>query len=383
MIAILEGSALARIAIMTGEYEPFRGGIATFVAELACAAAQIGHTVSVIAPDYGGVASCENHLPYEVRRYPAQAYSALQYPAYFRSAREIMREDFHQILAADIAFIDTLSALRCTNFTAFVHGSEAVRGQKSLKGKILSSITTFSRPAHIFANSAYTRNLLLANHRHVAPSDVTVAPLGVSQSRFGPVDTAALRTKLGIQNERVIACVGRITPRKGQATLLKACQNPHLDKAENIIVIAGRSAGRDTVYLRELKLLAGTLQHARVIFTDSLDDEEIRSLYATADVFCLPGSTHSTAVEGFGLVFLEAAAQGAPSVAGNIGGVSEVIETGATGILVQPDDAGELAKALTRLLDDRSARVAMSNQARSLALRFTWQRCAETVFGAT
>jgi glycosyltransferase involved in cell wall biosynthesis len=191
-----------------------------------------------------------------------------------------------------------------------------------------------------------------------------------------------IRSRLQLNDDRIIACVGRVTPRKGQLTLLRALAAKGLDRPGLSVVIAGQYSARDIGFASELRAESAKLQHIRTVFADDLTDEEVRSLYAAADVFCLPGSGQTSAVEGFGLVYLEAAAQGTPSVAGAARGVPEVISHGETGLLVAADEPMELAVALTTLLDDPAKRLLMGEAARLRAGKFTWRRCAETVFGS-
>jgi glycosyltransferase involved in cell wall biosynthesis len=78
-------------------------------------------------------------------------------------------------------------------------------------------------------------------------------------------------------------------------------------------------------------------------------------------------------VEGFGLVALEAAMMGRPVVATNVGGLPEVVQHEATGLIVDADDMGAFVRAIERLLDDPSAAREMGARARERALgRFAW-----------
>jgi glycosyltransferase involved in cell wall biosynthesis len=377
---------MGRIAILTAEYEPFKGGIATFVQELARAGAELGHDMTVFAPDYFVEADALENSGISVRRFRAGPYAGRWYKAYLKAAIVASREPYDQVLAADIAFLESLAlvfGVKRRPFDAFVHGSELRRSRNSLKGRILAPLKIFRRPRRIFANSEFTRSLLLENFPYVERSRATVAALGVGAQWFKRGDLNAIRKRLGLSNERIIACVGRITPRKGQMTLLQAMATAELDRANLCVVIAGHSSSQDSDFASQLRTAAANLKYTKTIFADDLADQEIRSLYAAADIFCLPGSAKTSAVEGFGLVYLEAAAQGIPSVAGAVGGVPEVICEGKTGLLVSADDPVELRYALVTLLGDEQLRRRMGGAAQSRAHEFAWLRCAEIVFGAS
>jgi phosphatidylinositol alpha-1,6-mannosyltransferase len=98
-------------------------------------------------------------------------------------------------------------------------------------------------------------------------------------------------------------------------------------------------------------------------------DEDLAAVYGAADVFamCCRERWGGLEAEGFGIVFLEAAACGVPAVAGRSGGAWEAVEDGVTGFVVDPLDAGAVAGALTALLTDPARRAAMGAAARARA----------------
>jgi phosphatidylinositol alpha-1,6-mannosyltransferase len=98
-------------------------------------------------------------------------------------------------------------------------------------------------------------------------------------------------------------------------------------------------------------------------------DEDLAAVYGAADVFamCCRERWGGLEAEGFGIVFLEAAACGLPAVAGRSGGAWEAVEDGGTGFVVDPLDAGAVAGALGRLLGDPELRRTMGVRARARA----------------
>ena len=94
----------------------------------------------------------------------------------------------------------------------------------------------------------------------------------------------------------------------------------------------------------------------------------------------LSSSQSSASVEGFGLVYLEAAAHGLPIVAHRVGGVAEAVSHGENGILVEPDDIEELTQAFRRLVEDQSLRREMGRNGRQWAYRNCWLQSAELLF---
>jgi len=109
-------------------------------------------------------------------------------------------------------------------------------------------------------------------------------------------------------------------------------------------------------------------------------DEELPLVYGCADVFVMPCRSRWSGLEqeGFGIVFLEAAACGVPQVAGASGGAAEAVVHGETGLVVDPpDDPDRLATALARLLGDPGWRAALGIASRQRAVAaFTYDGLA-------
>lgn len=377
---------------MTSEFLPFHGGIGTYAREIAVASTDLGHVVTVFAPNYGQDLTDQDAADFRfaVRRFPGGLRSPRCYPRYARTCMEVARSDaFDRILAADIPFVEMMAAtypLHRRVYEAMVHGSDINKEHASLRGRLLRPARVFERPAQIYANSAFTRSLLLERFPRVDPGRVAVTHLGISDSWFdAPVSNPDLRQSLGIEPGReIIASVARITPRKGQLTLLRAvAQMPEKQRRRLAFVLAGSSNGLNDRYLQAVQEMAKAAAPAQVILPGSLSDEEVKALYRMSKVFCLPGAVDPIEVEGFGLVFLEAAAQGLPAVAGALGGTPEVVRDGETGLLVSPDDLPTIAAAIWRLIENPALQEELSRKAVLAARDFTWRRCARQTFGGT
>lgn len=356
--------------------------------ELAAAAHDLGYAVTVVAPDYLDPASCQHDATWQfsVTRYRAGPYSGRWFPSYLRAAITAARSvKSGRLVAVDGPFLEALAltrSLHSNRFKGIVCGSEILRATGTLRGKILGQKRIFLAPEKIIAITRFTRDLLLEHMPFVRQNDVAVATLGVNPQWFLPSDPTILQDRLDIVGRRVIVCTGRITPRKGQLTLLRAIQSPafpeHM-RGSLTIVLAGRAIQRDRAYLQAVREASAGLAPVRVLIADDLEDEALRALYAVADIFCLPGSAQTSAIEGFGLVLIEAAAQGLAAVAGNVGGVSEAVLDGHTGTLVPPDDPTALARTLAEQLDNTVGRANLGEAARRYARTFTWERFARAV----
>jgi phosphatidylinositol alpha-1,6-mannosyltransferase len=194
-----------------------------------------------------------------------------------------------------------------------------------------------------------------------------VIPPGVDPQRFQPIDAdqrAEVRRKYRIDPDRpLVLGLSRLVPRKGFDDLIRAVAG--LDDSVQL-AIAG--SGRDE---RRLMDLAVSHQvHPRVRFLGRVPEADIAPLYASADVFSMLCRDRwgGLEAEGFGIVFLEAAACGVPSVAGRSGGSHEAVVDGETGFVVEPRDVDAVGAALARLLGDEALRSRLGAAARARAV---------------
>ena len=209
-------------------------------------------------------------------------------------------------------------------------------------------------------------------------------PPGVDTGVFTPLDPgarAAARARLGLPVEgRLVVSVSRLVPRKGFDVLIRAAAA--LSSSHPDLTVAVCGAGRDERRLRELTERTG----APVRFLGRLPGTDLPALYGCADVFAMLCRNRWGGLEqeGFGIVFLEAAAAGVPSVAGNSGGAGDAVVDGETGVIVdRPEDPEAVAAALVALLDDPGRRAAMGRAGRARAeTGFTYDLLADRLHDA-
>ncbi len=168
--------------------------------------------------------------------------------------------------------------------------------------------------------------------------------------------------------EPLLVAVGALTPAKGHATLVEAMAEIVASRPRATAVILGEPLlDTDPAYVELLRRRIDQLGLSdRVLLPGFRRD--LPSFLARAAVVVHP----SICEETFGLVPLEAMAQGRPVVASRVGGVPEVIDDGRTGVLVTPGDSRELSRAVLALLDDPAARERLGRDARrAVAERFS------------
>jgi glycosyltransferase involved in cell wall biosynthesis len=176
----------------------------------------------------------------------------------------------------------------------------------------------------------------------------------------------------------VILTVGRLHPRKGQLFIIEALQALPAAQREAIEYwLVGSDSRGD--YERRLKEAAGR-SGLVVRFLGHVPDDELARIYSQADIFAMTSIDHGHSVEGFGLVYLEAAAHGLPVVAHAVGGVPEAVLDGVTGLLVPPGDRKALCAAFSSLISDEDLRDRLGAAGSEWAHRNSWTRSADLLF---
>ena len=203
------------------------------------------------------------------------------------------------------------------------------------------------RLAHrIVVNAVAVERWLVANGYDAGK--ITVIPNGVEMPRFSqPTDGAKLRHDLGLpEGCPLVAVVSRLSPSKGIEDFLRAAAVVTATRPETRFLIVGQPAPFELAYRDTLAALAARLGlEGRVVFTGlRLDVAEILSQVA---VSVLPSLS-----EGLSNVLLESMAAGVPVIATRVGGNTEAVEHGVTGLIVPPSDPEAIAHAMDRLLGD-------------------------------
>ncbi|PSL06104.1 (1-_4)-alpha-D-glucan synthase (UDP-glucose) [Haloactinopolyspora alba] len=180
----------------------------------------------------------------------------------------------------------------------------------------------------------------------VPPDDLTVILNAVDQPAWStpPRAREQMRERFGIPpTTPMLVFGGRLEWEKGADICIEALAQVRQRHHDARLVLAG--AGSQEV---ELRRLAQRLQIDHVVqFAGRLDQSDLAALFGTADVALVPSS-----YEPFGIVALEAGAAGTPVIAGDSGGLREVVEHDVTGLLVPPRDTMDLAAAVLRVLDE-------------------------------
>lgn len=203
--------------------------------------------------------------------------------------------------------------------------------------------------------------------------NVVVIPPGVDVHRFSPPEDREDR----IRDNRYIFCLSRIDANKGHNLLLYAFDIVRKSVKDVRLVIGGGSPNpgpREREVLDNMKrIIKEREMQDSVEIMGYISDDMLVSLYGRAELFVLP-----SIFEPFGMTALEAMACGTPVVASKFGGIKNVIESGVNGLLVDPADADEFARAIIGLLDNSELARLYGRRGRETILEhFSWESIAE------
>ncbi|CAA9438155.1 MAG: Glycosyl transferase, group 1 [uncultured Rubrobacteraceae bacterium] len=203
------------------------------------------------------------------------------------------------------------------------------------------------------------------------PERLTLVPCGVDAETFRSVDGDEARRKLGLPDRPTVVYVGRLVPRKGVDTLVRAFTLLPGRLDARLVIVGGEPGGSPEA--DRLSMLARELGiEGRVTFAGSRLQGELYHYYGAADV-----AVTVPHYEPFGMTPLEAMACATPVVGANVGGIKTSIAAGETGYLVPPKDPEALTVCLSRLLSDPALRRRMGRSARRrIEDHYTWESVA-------
>ncbi len=326
-----------KVAVLTTSYPRQAGDFAgLFVADQVEHLRERGVEVEVVSPasfrDYGiaygaGVAGNLRSRPYLALALP------LMLGGFARAARRAAHDadlvHAHWLAAGAVAMTTRKP------FVVQVWGTdiELARRVPALARRVLRRARLVIAPSNVLADEA----------RRLGASDVRTIPSGVD-----------LPVNVGEEAEPPhVLYAGRLSPEKGVQELVEAADGlPLIVVGEGPVEVPGSRA--------------------------FVPHHELEALYERAAVVACPSHR-----EGFGVVCAEAMAHGRPVVAGDVGGLRDLVVHEETGLLVPPRNVGALREALERLLADRELRRRMGEAGRArIAEHFTWQRFTDETLRA-
>lgn len=261
---------------------------------------------------------------------------------------------------------------RSAMLVVYAHGEEVLIANTSGQLRSMAK-SAYAAADLIIANSESTRRLV--NGLYPNGKTVCVHP-GVDPGSFriSPEQVAKYRAGLGWPSGTVIlSTLARMEPRKNHRMGLEVLQKLRSEGVPLAFVCAGE--GTERTALEDLATEKGLREWIR--FPGAICEREKRLLLAASDIYAMPSIQVGEMIEGFGIVFLEAAAAGVPAVCGNTGGQAEAVRDRQTGIVVNGEDLQEVAAAVRQLATNPGLRLDMGNRGRQWANEHGWDQVVE------
>lgn len=366
------------VRLIAFEYLPYLGGQATYANEMINSLLANGYKVVVYAPNYS------DDQPHSLGQFELIRifnHQSISFKAMIKFVAHLMTFSKSDVLLACDIRAGLLVSMSCSllgrsyKSILMFHGGEILHASRSYLWRLVNKFAA-SRFNSLVANSRYSATMV---EKYLVRSCSSI-PLGVSSFWFEAPDLDYdnnVLSEIKKSGRKVISLVGRLERRKGHLRLLEIMRREKIFENYDVaVVFSGRVVERD--YAAEV--MAAVEQTAgSSYYVGSISSNDLRKLYSDSYIFFMPATTQPHHVEGFGLVFLEAAAQGCPSISTRVGGISDAIIDGETGLLFNEDD-DSIISAIHMLLNNESERNRLGRAARFRASKMTWKEtCASTI----
>lgn len=332
------------ILFVANEYEPVKGGIARYSSNMVRLLASLRPVKLLLCDPI--VRSIPAGLPDNVSITDLRDKTRGQQQSTIRKLGDkkfCIAVFFNHINLLDIATAVSLKKNRLPS-GVFVYGAD-ISFRQSFKTWFRMYIT-FALQKRVFVISRFTRDRIRRRFPAVKTEIIT------------PFLSVNPETETNPSRQGVIS-IGRLIKRKGFDVLIKSMKILKDREVKTSLTIIGEGPMQNELLqtVKELNL------NDTVTFLKDIDDEKAAYLLSRHRVFCqLPRELPDGDVEGFGIVFLEAAARGLPVVAGRSGGVPDAVNHNTNGYLVDPVNPVEAADKIQRLIEDDSLFLQMSEE---------------------
>ncbi len=350
---------------ITLEYPPTVGGIATYVDSLAEAFGS-DHAI-ILAPPHKDAILWDSNRPFLVIR------SRLLFPRYLwprwlrmlpkilsiTGSKPVGRVFVHHVLPIGYVAL-LLKWFWKIPFVVFYHGTDVQRALSSWRKHRLLGWVAKRGEINVF-DSEFLRRKFIHAFPELADQSIVLSPCPDPLFLLPPSSDTLddLRDRYALRGKKVILSVGRFVDGKGFPHVLRVFSKL-LETIPNAVwVVVGDGPKREILVKKAEEM---SIQHA-VRFVGKIPHKELPAFYGIADLFLLLTHPDEGYEEGFGLIFLEAAAAGVPVVAGRSGGVEEAVIHNETGFVVDAHMDKEIVNACLTLLTNPTEAERMKRRA--------------------
>lgn len=365
---------MKRLLLVTRNFPPLWGGMERLNQHLADELA-FEYDVRLIAPE--GAEAFASHA--RVLPVPLRPLSRFLLAAAWTTLREARQWRPEIVLAGSglTAPIALFAARHCGALAfAYTHGLDLAAAHPIYRAAWLPC---FKGLDGIIANSRATAGL--ARTLGVRPERLQIVHPGVEIPTLDSGARARFRCKHGLGNRPILLSVGRLTTRKGLLEFVRdVLPRITADRPDARLVVIG-DAPTDSLHaqVQTPEMIQATARVSgvtdNVVFLGRRFGRELADAYQAADVHVFPVRKLPNDPEGFGMVAIEAAAHGLPTVAYATGGIVDAVAPGQSGLLVDADDAEGFASSVTKLLDSPLDVAAI----RGFSEGFSWDRFGRAI----
>ena len=372
-----------RYLVFTELFLPTKGGTAVWFAEVYRRLG--GKEIHIVTADVPGAVAVDVTHPNTVHRVKLRRHwwlkpesIAMYVKLFVTGLRLALRHDF-DVVHAGRALPEGLvgwavARLVRLPLVIYAHGEELTTWGRGGKYKVMRF--ALRHADRVIANSEFTRDELVK--MDVRPECITLIYPGVDVERFRPgLPCDDLKAGIGLQpGEKLILSVGRLSRRKGFDMVVRSL--PELLRQGINVRYALIGIGEDRDYLISLARELGVANQVHLL--GHVSPEDLPRWYNACDVFAMPNREINGDTEGFGMVFIEAAACSKPVLAGNAGGTGAAVVNGETGLRVNGECLGSIVDAFVRLLGGVGYSMGKNGYHRALE-SFAWGQVADKTRG--
>lgn len=372
---------MSRLLVLTELFLPTRGGTAVWAAEVYPRLG--GKEIHIVTADVPGAAAVDAQHPNTIHRLSLKRVAWLRpeslamYGRFFFKSLALALSHRFDAIHAFRALPEGLVAwavarLSLRPVVIYAHGEELTSWGHGRKYQAMC--LALRHADRVIANSEHTRDTLL--RMGIDAVRVTIIYPGVDVSAFRPgLEVSGLREARGIgPDDKLVFSVGRLSRRKGFDQTIRAVARLRSEGIPLRYVIGG--IGEDAAHLDQL-IAEHQLQDS-VHRIGAVSEAELPRWLNACDVFAMPNREIDGDNEGFGMVFIEAAACGKPSLAGEAGGTGSAVLHGQTGLRVDGVSVEAVADGLRSLLTRPEQTRALGQRALQRVEReFSWERVAQ------
>jgi len=313
----------------------------------------------------------ENHKEFDKKEnFSIERVGGIKFLRKIRKAQlinEYLKENKVQGIIADhwksLELINTDKKKYC-----LIHGKEINHPKgSSLNNRVVKVLNNVEK---VIANSEYTKNLAIDNG--VTKEKIVVINPGVNPvNELNKKSLEKVESLLKVKSPRLIT-VSRFDKRKNHEKIIMALRNLKQKYPDIVYICIGYGDEEDNLkkLVKELDL------NLQVMFFKDISDDLKNALIAKSNIFVMPSIIHKKSVEGFGIVYLEAAQYGIPSLGGKDGGASDAIDHDKTGLICDGNNLEDIYSSLVSMIENKKY-IEFGKNAKEYVSKFEWKKTLE------